>query len=490
MLKVKSEVTELQTVPDAHVPVMKMKFSGISIDLLCARLAYSIIPESLNLLDDDILKNVDEKSILSINGCRVTDQILQLVPNIQNFRTTLRGIKLWATRRAVYGNVLGFLGGVAWALLVARICQLYPNALPSTLLSRFFRVYEQWKWPNPVLLNNIVEYPLGEKTWNPKIYPKDRYHLMPIITPAYPAMNSTYNVTRSALTSLQNEFQRGNEITKLIEEKKENWSRLFDKTNFFQFYKKFLRVSIGAATDEDQRKWKGWTESRLRILIAKLEMVPDLKMARPFPQPFEESLESSHKAIFFIGLTFNTQKKDPTNNKEQKPRIDITPAVAAFTKLMTEWPQKTEDMKMSIEVIDVNRHPDFIFPNGEKPLIKPKALSSLSKRKSSDTITVNAEKRLKTDPLNYDSDNSNSALLEKEDSNCDSVTMEVETPVAVTIVENKLNSSDTSVVIPHLAIPPSSDLGDSLEELTVPTVKASAMLSIEKRPVLALKMLK
>jgi len=157
---------------------------------------------------------------------------------------------------------------------------------------------------------------------------------------------------------------------------------------------------------------------------------------------------------------------------------------------MTEWPQKTEDMKMSIEVIDVNRHPDFIFPNGEKPLIKPKALSSLSKRKSSDTITVNAEKRLKTDPLNYDSDNSNSALLEKEDSNCDSVTMEVETPVAVTIVENKLNSSDTSVVIPHLAIPPSSDLGDSLEELTVPTVKASAMLSIEKRPVLALKMLK
>lgn len=39
------EVTELQPVPDAHVPVMKFKFDGISVDLLYASISLLVVPE-------------------------------------------------------------------------------------------------------------------------------------------------------------------------------------------------------------------------------------------------------------------------------------------------------------------------------------------------------------------------------------------------------------------------------------------------------------
>lgn len=128
ILKQVPEITEITTIPDAFVPVIAFHYHAIPIDLIFARLNLPSIPEDLNLLDNNILKNLDERCIRSLNGSRVTDEILRLVPHVANFRTALRCVKVWAQKRSIYSNILGFLGGVAWAMLVARVCQLYPNA--------------------------------------------------------------------------------------------------------------------------------------------------------------------------------------------------------------------------------------------------------------------------------------------------------------------------------------------------------------------------
>merc|ERR1719443_403566 len=189
-------------------------------------------------MDDNLLRNLDDKSVRSLNGCRVADHILSLVPDPERFRETLRLVKLWAKRRGVYSNVLGFFGGITWAILVARVCQLYPHYSPGALVDRFFRVYDRWNWKNPVMLCPIREETstaglMAFKVWNPKLHPQDRMHLMPIITPAFPSMNSTHNVTETTKRVLMEEFARGYKVVLSVEAGKSPWSEVYKKLPFF-----------------------------------------------------------------------------------------------------------------------------------------------------------------------------------------------------------------------------------------------------------------
>ena len=92
----KDSIQEMTPVPDAFVPIIKLEFSGISIDLIFARLALPSVPTGLLLKDSNILRGLEERDMRSLNGTRVTDEILELVPQKTTFRTALRAIKLWA----------------------------------------------------------------------------------------------------------------------------------------------------------------------------------------------------------------------------------------------------------------------------------------------------------------------------------------------------------------------------------------------------------
>lgn len=301
MLKKVDAITELTKVPDAYVPVMKMEFDGIAIDLLFARLAMSQIPEDLNLRDNLILKNIDDKCVVSLNGSRTTDEILSLVPSIPVFHTALRCIKLWAKRRGLYNNSMGYIGGVACAILTARICQLYPNAAPSTVVARFFAIYSVWQWPQPVMLKRIDYdgsggassgggsgslYKLVMKVWNPRKNPTDRNHRMPIITPAFPSMCSTHNVNTSTFNLMKYEFLRGKKLTAEIESQQADWNALLETSDFFYRFKHFIQVIVTAKSKEAWQLWKGFVESKLRLFVAKLETVMYLEGAPPFPDSF------------------------------------------------------------------------------------------------------------------------------------------------------------------------------------------------------------
>jgi len=123
----------------------------------------------------------------------------------------------------------------------------------------------------------------GLPVWAPG--PQTARQVSPMLTPAYPSMNSMANVSRQTLQIMQEEFNRGHEIVdrlwKQHQKKKKSgndtdedepldWNELFRPSDFFIAYPYYLSLCIVGPTEGDVQAWAGFVESRLRILVSGL----------------------------------------------------------------------------------------------------------------------------------------------------------------------------------------------------------------------------
>lgn len=175
-------------------------------------------------------------------------------------------------------------------MMVARICQLYPFACAAVVLGRFYYLMSTWPWPRPIMLKEIEDGPLQVRVWNPQIYPGDKRHLMPIITPAYPSMCATHNITHSTQKVIKRELLRASKITGDILSGHKRWKDLFEKHSFFvQDFKYYLSIVAASHDKEAQDNWSSSVESKVRKLVGLIEQSPaeDVELAQPFNKGFK-----------------------------------------------------------------------------------------------------------------------------------------------------------------------------------------------------------
>ena len=113
-------------------------------DFLFAPLPQNSVPNDTDIMGLAQMNGLEDTVAYTLAGPAVAFHMLKLVPNVKTFRECLRGIKYWAVKRGIYGNKFTYPGGVAVAVLVARVCQLHPKACASTLLTKFFTTYSIW----------------------------------------------------------------------------------------------------------------------------------------------------------------------------------------------------------------------------------------------------------------------------------------------------------------------------------------------------------
>ncbi|KRZ04845.1 Poly(A) polymerase gamma [Trichinella zimbabwensis] len=433
LLKSQPEVSECRPIEEAFVPVIKLKFDGIELDMVFARLALKEVPENQKLDNDELLRNLDVKCIRSLNGCRVTDEILSLVPNKETFRLTLRAIKFWAKRKkGVYSNVVGFLGGVSWAMLVARTCQLYPRAAPNVLVNKFFMIFSKWEWPKPVLLKNSITSQnhgyigFQELIWDPRVKQSDRYHLMPIITPAFPQQNSTFNVSSTTRSILQKFLHEGFLVSTEVICKGLSWPKLFEPSNFFVKYKHYIVISCFAATRADLITWSGLVESKMRYLIGQFEHNTGVLLAHVNPEQFSplEEHGDAVESFWVVGLEMNKEGIGAKN-------IDLTSDIQSFVdsimrqalnsdvwrpgmKVEAKYRRRRELTRiLPLSVLNQNRDPMTVVRGRFKKSFEPQAVQNSATDAAAGAATVESTSRSE---VILDSNNGPTTSLRSESS--------------------------------------------------------------------------
>lgn len=183
------DIKDVKYIKNANVPIVKCQYSGIDFDMIIVN---SVKYEEI--FDMKIILQGDMEIIKKLSGIRGTYKILSLIEKKDKFKSLLKEIKEWAKTNQIYGQTYGYLGGISWTILVAKICQLYPNDITK---EKFFAYYSQYDWTMPITLCEPEDNRRYIYSWQ---YNQTKKNFMKILIPIFPIINTAQHLTSSTNT--------------------------------------------------------------------------------------------------------------------------------------------------------------------------------------------------------------------------------------------------------------------------------------------------
>lgn len=346
---------------DASTPLIKGTFlNGLKFNLVMARSLLDVVPLSLT---DLVTCEETTETIFALRSYRMSATIKDCVPNADAFSTVLRAVRLWAEKRNIYSAVFGYLHSTSLTVMVARVCQEFPDADEVALLLKFFILYDIWPWPAPVTLKDAD---------NKIDVRHSRTGVAPVLCPVRPVFDLNSSVSSSTLRVLKQEFARciliRNEMKKHDDDKTKKEllkNMISEESDFFSRYKHYISIiaasSPSSSTSLDHGRWVDWIHSHLGHFVSALndrDVDPHL-----FPQSFQTNSPKNPRATrFFIGLDIKTIDE-----------VDLKTEVNWFNRMIAKYAGMKKSMTMSIR--------GLLQTNIPRRVLKPPTQCKNGKRK-------------------------------------------------------------------------------------------------------------
>lgn len=275
------------------------------------------------------------------------ESVLTGVPNVEQFAFLLRLVRCWARQRGIYGNFFGFLGGMAWAVCCARVCQMERCSDAFQLALTFFRIMSHWNWSEPVVLTGFdYEAPdLDEAE-----LAEEPRKLFSVILPAGIGIPASRTVPRTTAMILVTEIFRGYKLVQQVGASQAQWPDLFKPFPFFRKYQNYLQFKFFASSEEVLEKWFIWAMDQMAEIVTLFEAESsscDIVRPWPFAIPFNDTVWAHSRSVF-IGLRLGKYWKSRNNrlvssvtlsDGSEQSCYDFRLLIAKFLTHLDRWPR-------------------------------------------------------------------------------------------------------------------------------------------------------
>ena len=367
-------VTDIQAIPRARVPILAFFMDGQEFDMMTCHVPEvhlrggGLPPREVLLGTYDWMNGADEASILSFNGPRVTEKLLELAaPRMEQFHLMVRTLRLWAKRRGLYSNKCGYFGGVNLTLLAAYVLVRHPACDALALVGRVFRVFAEWRWskktpvrveepesaadPEEAASSTDTRCPIWLRAyeWTPT-----KTEAMVLLSPCFPRANTMYSALKHTKATMCNELRRARDLWHLDAGPAlvvRPWAMVCAPLTSLGTCPRFVALTIQVPDSCEGLTWQGFVESQIRYLVQFLSLRDiAVKEFRHVPVWVTTEVQNEVGARMRSRTTYITAEDDGVI-RTFLIKVDLQDVLTQFARELWQGPPRPPHCKLTAAYI-------------------------------------------------------------------------------------------------------------------------------------------